>query len=161
MRFIIGVPLNRNNPGFIHAMIETAKQHLPDEAIIGFELGNEPTYWDCPGLVSPFGRTDFTVGRREQGQPSKFHTAGQPPWGSTERADTTIEQEVHEAWAKTVGDMNPPHPRAADCRTYKQPATLVDDVAMTIHANPVAACLPLMYQSFLLPLVCQLRNAYV
>jgi hypothetical protein len=31
------------------AFMATARQHL-GSAILGFELGNEPQYWKCPGL---------------------------------------------------------------------------------------------------------------
>lgn len=52
MKFIIGVPLNGNRPEFVFAMVAKARDFLPEAAILGFELGNEPAYWDCPGMVS-------------------------------------------------------------------------------------------------------------
>lgn len=50
-RFIIGLPLNGNNASLQREMIDAAQRALPQDAIMGYELGNEPTYWDCPGLV--------------------------------------------------------------------------------------------------------------
>jgi hypothetical protein len=49
LRFIIGLPLNNNNEQLMAAMVRKARQVLPAAAIAGFELGNEPMYWEvCP-----------------------------------------------------------------------------------------------------------------
>jgi hypothetical protein len=51
LRFIIGLPLNNNNEQLMAAMIRKAWQVLPAAAIAGFELGNEPMYWEvCPDV---------------------------------------------------------------------------------------------------------------
>lgn len=52
MKFIIGLPLNGNNMSLIQGMMAKARDFLPKQAIVAFELGNEPNYWQCPGLVS-------------------------------------------------------------------------------------------------------------
>jgi hypothetical protein len=51
LRFIIGLPLNNNNEQLMAAMVRKARQVLPAAAIAGFELGNEPMYWEvCPDV---------------------------------------------------------------------------------------------------------------
>ena len=50
-RFIIGVPLGNNKPDVVKGMITKSHRSLGD-ALLGIELGNEPIYWRCPGLVS-------------------------------------------------------------------------------------------------------------
>jgi hypothetical protein len=51
LRFIIGLPLNNNNELLMAAMVRKARQVLPAAAIAGFELGNEPMYWEvCPDV---------------------------------------------------------------------------------------------------------------
>lgn len=53
MRFIIGLPLMGDNALLLKDMMAVARQHLPEQAIIGFELGNEPTYWQvCPDIYT-------------------------------------------------------------------------------------------------------------
>jgi hypothetical protein len=53
-RFIIGVPLHNNKETLVKAMIAKAKETLGD-ALMGIDLGNEPMYWPCPGMVrAPF-----------------------------------------------------------------------------------------------------------
>jgi hypothetical protein len=53
-KFIIGVPLHDNNEVLVKAIIKKAKTELGD-ALLGIELGNEPMYWPCPGVVSGQG----------------------------------------------------------------------------------------------------------
>ena len=57
-KFIIGVPLHDNNEALVKAIIKKAKAALGD-ALLGIELGNEPMYWPCPGVVSAQGGNDF------------------------------------------------------------------------------------------------------
>uniref|UniRef100_A0A383WPH3 Glycoside hydrolase family 79 protein n=1 Tax=Tetradesmus obliquus TaxID=3088 RepID=A0A383WPH3_TETOB len=59
LRFIIGLPLNNNNEQLMAAMIRKARQVLPAAAIAGFELGNEPMYWEvCPDVKIGAGGWD-------------------------------------------------------------------------------------------------------
>jgi hypothetical protein len=50
-RFIVGVPLGSHNPRLVQEIIHKAEGRLLGGALLGVELGNEPMYWDCPGMV--------------------------------------------------------------------------------------------------------------
>lgn len=50
-RFIIGLPLAGGNVTLMRAMMAMAWRRLPPAALAGFELGNEPSYWECTGAV--------------------------------------------------------------------------------------------------------------
>ncbi|WIA36716.1 hypothetical protein OEZ86_007990 [Tetradesmus obliquus] len=59
LRFIVGLPLNNNNEQLMAAMIKKARAVLPAAAIAGFELGNEPMYWEvCPDVKIGAGGWD-------------------------------------------------------------------------------------------------------
>ncbi|KAF6257825.1 hypothetical protein COO60DRAFT_1701631 [Scenedesmus sp. NREL 46B-D3] len=59
LRFIIGLPLNNHNEQLMAAMVRKARQVLPAAAIAGFELGNEPMYWEvCPDVKIGAGGWD-------------------------------------------------------------------------------------------------------
>ena len=49
-RFLVGVPLGSHNPRLVQHITNKAKRSLGG-ALLGIELGNEPMYWDCPGMV--------------------------------------------------------------------------------------------------------------
>jgi hypothetical protein len=60
-RFIVGVPLGNNKPDVVKGMISRSEGRL-GSALIGIELGNEPIYWRCPGLVSSLEYYGFAIG---------------------------------------------------------------------------------------------------
>ena len=48
-RFIIGIPLAHKNKTLVDNFTKAAHAWLPRKALVGLELGNEPSYWACTG----------------------------------------------------------------------------------------------------------------